>query len=128
MPLREVEEKFTRSEISCYSWRSQEQYWQFKKRIEKYDEPPPDEPPELELDEDEIDVDAIYASIEAKHSGRTAKPKKKPRKEYSGKYPQGLPDKFYNKEGEIDLSKVTGEEAFRYFAKLGIPLPVIKRF
>lgn len=41
--------------------------------------------------------------------------------------PEGLPDRFYNKDGEVDLRQVTGEEAYRYFSSMGIRLPVMGR-
>lgn len=38
--------------------------------------------------------------------------------------PQGMPDEFFDENGEINLSQVQGESARRYFEmKLGIPLP-----
>lgn len=39
--------------------------------------------------------------------------------------PENLPDKFFNDEGEVDLRRVTGEEARKYFSMLGMQLPVI---
>lgn len=41
------------------------------------------------------------------------------------KVPQGLPDHFYNKEGEVDLRQVTGEEAYKYMSSVGIKLPIM---
>lgn len=38
--------------------------------------------------------------------------------------PEGLPDKFFNEDGEIDLSKVTGAEARKYMGLIGIKLPI----
>lgn len=39
--------------------------------------------------------------------------------------PVPLPDKYFNSKGEVDLSKVTGEDARKYFVKfLGIELPI----
>lgn len=39
--------------------------------------------------------------------------------------PKWIPKKYFNDKGEIDLSKVTGEEAREYFIKfLGISFPV----
>lgn len=39
--------------------------------------------------------------------------------------PTGYPSHFYDSEGLLNLSKVTGVEAFNYFKSLGIVLPVI---
>lgn len=35
-----------------------------------------------------------------------------------------LPDRFFNEEGEVDLSKVTGRDAVQYLAAVGIHLPI----
>jgi hypothetical protein len=53
--------------------------------------------------------------------------------------PEGLPDKFYATEvvkdkfgkvmaspGEVNLSQVTGEEARKYMASIGMPFPVMR--
>lgn len=154
-----------------FSWRSQEQYWGFKRRMHKDD--PPDEDPYLDEIETEDavgdifdpaegedgfasnigsrtegwDIDKIYANIDKQYAkkkgyslnkvdraldGKAQKHKEKVvgrRKQYGGAVPSGLPAKFYDpKTGEIDLRKVTGDEARKYFALLGMPLPVIQRF
>lgn len=165
MPLREVEDKFTKSEIVMFSWRSQEQYWQFKNRMaagkdedeevtyEDADDPDDDEEvevpvPEAEADVDidalvkakrEINVDEIYAALDKKAARSLPQPKPKPKvkikktkrgrkREYDGVVPEGLPDKFYDPiTGEIDLRRVTGREAYKYFAAIGIRLPIMGR-
>jgi hypothetical protein len=90
MPLREIEERFTRSELVILAWRSQEQHYNLQKDMPK-------------------------------------KSKKGKRKMVYGPDdigPQGMPDEFFNEDGEIDLRKVKGEDARRYFEmKLGIPMP-----
>lgn len=170
LPLREVEAQFTKSEIAMFSWRSQEQYWNFKRRMNKHEQPV-DDPylDEIETDEPEdifdpaegedgfysnvgsqaegFDVDKIYANIDKQYAkkkgyslnkvdraldGKLPKQKEKVvgrRKQYSGNVPAGLPAKFYDpKTGEIDLRKVTGDDARKYFSALGIPLPVMNRY
>ena len=42
----------------------------------------------------------------------------------SGEIPANLPDRFFNEEGEVDLSKVTGNDAVKYLAAIGINVPV----
>jgi hypothetical protein len=38
--------------------------------------------------------------------------------------PEGMPNEFFNDDGELDLSKVPGEDARKYFeVRLGIPMP-----
>ena len=93
LPLREIRKRFTKSEIVLMGWRSQEQSFNFKKRMAKDD-------------------------AKSDTSG-------KKRKEYADAYgPEGMPDKYFNEEGDFDLSKVTGEEARAYLeGKLGISFP-----
>jgi hypothetical protein len=88
MPLREIEERFTKSELVLMAWRSQEMHHNLQKDM----------------------------------------PKKKGKKH--SKYgpddigPEGMPAHFFNEDGEIDLSRVKGEEARGYFERrLGIPMP-----
>jgi len=53
-------------------------------------------------------------------------PTGKRRKQYANAaVPAGLPDHFFNDEGEVDLSKVTGAEAYKYFMMQGVKLPMI---
>lgn len=48
----------------------------------------------------------------------------KKRKTYDGIGPEGMPDHFFDENGDFNLSKVRGEEARQYFERrLGIPLP-----
>lgn len=87
---REIEKKFTRSELILLAWRSQEISAQFAKDTEM---PPP--------------------------SG-------KKRKHYdNAQVPEGLPDHFYNEEGEVDLRQVTGKEAYQYLSRMGLKLPIM---
>jgi hypothetical protein len=39
---------------------------------------------------------------------------------------EGLPPRFYNKEGELDLRQVTGAEAFKLFQAQGMVFPIIR--
>lgn len=95
IPLREIRKRFTLSEIVFISWRSQEQAYNLKHSTDKGGKP----------------------------KTKTAKGGKA-RKEVDGYIPDGLPDHFFNDEGEVDLRQVKGEEARQYFAALGIQLPV----
>lgn len=96
MPLGEIRERFTTSEVVLMGWRSQEQAVQFKKRS----------------------------------GGSKGKQKGDSESYRQQKYgagdviPDGLPDEFFNAEGEVDLSKVTGREARKYMSLIGINLPV----
>lgn len=42
-----------------------------------------------------------------------------------GIIPEGLPKKFFNAEGEVDLRQVTGVEAWNFMRAQGITLPMI---
>jgi hypothetical protein len=86
---REIEKKFTRSELVILAWRSQE----------------------------------ISASFE-RQSGTTP-PTGKRNFHLGAQVPEGLPDKFYNKDGEVDLRQVTGEEAYKYMSAIGVKLPIM---
>ena len=39
--------------------------------------------------------------------------------------PYGLPEKFFNKEGELDLRQVTGAEALRFLRTQGVNVPFV---
>jgi len=95
MPLREIRERFTWSEIVLMGWRSAEQAHQLK--------------------------DKTPASLR-----KTATVSGKPRRHYGpgDMVPDNLPDRFFNEEGEVDLSKVTGRDAVQYLAKLGFHVPI----
>lgn len=96
MPLREIRERFTWSEIVLLGWRSAEQAHQLK--------------------------DKTPANL---RNTRTKAGGKKPRKHYEhGEIPDNLPDRFFNEEGEVDLSKVTGRDAVKYLQAIGINVPV----
>jgi hypothetical protein len=51
----------------------------------------------------------------------------KRKKNYAGQVPEGLPDHFYNEDGEIDLRQVTGAEAYKFLMAQGMKLPIIGR-
>jgi len=41
-----------------------------------------------------------------------------------GVLPEGLPNRFFNADGELDLRGVTGADAFRFFQAQGKTLPI----
>ena len=68
----------------------------------------------------------ISASLDKPKEDKTTETKKK--RFYSdAQVPQGLPDRFYNEAGEIDLRNVTGEEAYKFMMSQGIKLPIFGR-
>lgn len=87
------------------AWRSQEQAYQLKQR---YDTEP-------KTGGKRFDETASVSAKKKKGSKR--------RKDTDAQVPRGLPDRFYNEEGEVDLRQVTGDDAWNYFAAQGIKLP-----
>jgi hypothetical protein len=90
MPLSEIEEKFTLSEMAIMSWSSQEH----------------------------------MAGLEKRSVNRPTRTKESNTKQNKT---ESLPEHFYNEEGEIDLRRVTGKEAYRFLSSQGIKIPIIKR-
>jgi hypothetical protein len=71
-----------------------------------------------------------WRSQEQHHNLNKDIPKTKGKPEKMSRYgedeigPQGMPAHFFDENGEINLSKVKGEEARRYFeTRLHIPMP-----
>jgi ribosomal protein S18 len=111
MPLTQIEEIFTTSELAMMAWTSQEQSADLEKTSKKKKsirQPRRKSPEELlaeDLTGEEID------DIE----------------EIEYERPRTLPNKYYNEDGEVDLSKLTGKEAVSYLAKRGMHfLPIFK--
>lgn len=50
-----------------------------------------------------------------------------PNHEPDGHVPGNLPKRFYDKEGNVNLTQVTGDDALKYFAAQGIKLPIFPR-
>ena len=128
MPLKEIRKKFTYSELAILAWRSQEQRIQMHRRIHGDEEPQrqyEDEPQSLE----DIPEDVIRGKkkvVKEKLKVVTTRSGKK-RKDYGGAIPANLPDRFFDENGDLNLSRVTGEEAYKFFAAQGIKLPVMPR-
>jgi len=101
MPLAEVRDKFTLSEMVIMSWRGQEQYWQMKAKT--------GERPRRKKEEEETDSPFV-----SKRTKKTIEKEKGDRVMYDDPSIDNLPDRFFNEEGEFDLSKVTGPEAVKY--------------
>ena len=89
MPLREIEDKFTTSEIVITSWRSQEMSASFDKKNKR------------------------LTKTEAPSETRKAY--------------EGLPPKFFNEEGDLDLRKVSSAEGYKFLRALGFVIPIMSR-
>lgn len=100
LPMREIGERFTKSELYMIAWRSQEQHHHIMLKMKKWNKGR-----QSHEVSDDSGVGSRYGANDI--------------------IPEGLPDHFYNKNGEVDLSQVTGKEAFKYMSALGIPFPVI---
>lgn len=96
MSKREIDKKFTRSEMAILGWRSQEISASLQKQS-----------------------DGVTTSNTDTQVGRKSR-----RRQQDG-VPENLPDHFYNENGEVDLRQVTGAEAYKYFQKQGIRLPLV---
>ena len=108
MPLEEVRERFTISEMALISWRSQEQYWQMKVRLGNRDK---------------------KKKVTAKDSKVIAELKKKSggkRIQYGDRYVDSMPDEWFNEDGELDMRLMPGREAVKYMnarsKEIGLPL------
>jgi hypothetical protein len=117
--LEEIRDRFTWSEIVLMGWRSQEQVYKMKLRMDKGKEEDDDERSDYE-DEDET----AKIEVEKKKLVVKKKPKKKRKKQYDGHVPEGLPDRFYDENGEVNLSKVELKDALKYLNGMGFRFPV----
>jgi hypothetical protein len=109
LPLNEIRKRFRLSEMVILAWRSQEQVHRMKRRYPtSRRRSVPDETPS-----------ALGDNV---GTGRQKKSRTS-----DAFMPEGLSAKYFNEEGELDLRRVTGREAYRYFQSIGIQLPIIQR-
>lgn len=113
MPLEEIRDRFTKSERVMIAWRSQEQYWQMKKKM----------------------GDRPRGRKRATEPGKKGKEVriKGQRIQYNDSMVDSMPDKFFNEEGELDMRLMTGQQAVAYMnaksKEMGLPLfPVVGGF
>lgn len=110
LPLREIQEKFTKSELVIMGWRSAEMSYKMRLKM-KRTEPPPDEPDDGEVDRPRF--------------AETERPRRVKRKEYAdADVPANLPDRMIDEEGEVNLSKSTLRDAVQYMNAIGIKMPI----
>lgn len=98
--MRELEEKYTVSDFFVIAWRSQEVSHNMKVRFGDKPKPPKKK---------KVDAPAKDVPLEK----RVVDP--------------DLPDHYFNETGELDLRKVTGAEAWKYFSEQGVNLPIIEK-
>lgn len=102
LPLREIQEKFCKSELVLMGWRSQEQSYKMR----------------LKLDRPSEEEESVEQSVIEEPRRRRGK-----KTYYDADVPEGLPDRLYNEEGEVDLSKGTLKDAVKYMNAIGIKIP-----
>lgn len=106
-PLREIQDRFTKSELVILGWRSAEQAYKMRLRMHRPSKDEDDDKPVFEGE----------AKTEAKAEGK--------KKTYAdADTPENLPDRFYDEEGEVNLSKTTLRDAVQYMNAIGIKMPV----
>lgn len=121
--MREIKRKFTRSELAIMSWRSREQSAAMAKNRHK----PVDriEQPKTILGE--------LPDYGLQHKSVSRPASKVIEHEDSYELPSdinngvAIPKTFFNDEGDLDLSKVTGPQAVKYLNGLGLRIPTIFR-
>lgn len=101
----EIRERYTWSEVVLMGWRSQEQSYNFDQRSKSKGKGK-----QKEVTEED---DPSW---------------KKQRPEYTpGEVPEGLPDRFFDEEGQVNLSKVNSRDALQYMSAQGIKIPMMGR-
>jgi len=127
MPIWEIEEKFTKSEIALVGWRSTETSYNLRKGMEKSKE-----------EGEKKNRSLLEAGRRLTVQERLSKQMLSEVSELDGGEPeptaidtkkkattQKLVDKLRNSEGEMDMRKATGAEARKIFEQLGMPLPIM---
>jgi hypothetical protein len=104
LSLREVERRFTKSELFLVAWRSQEVHHNIFDKEHAIVE--------------ETDDEKLERFLNRQQGG--GRKEKIPA-------PQGVPKKFLNADGEVDLRQVTGEEAYQFLARQGMALPIMHK-
>lgn len=116
MSKRELEAKFTKSELFIVAWRSREVAWHLQESQndkKKYKQNDDEEPLPKWSD--------VSSEREMRYKKQRRRPKIDPR------LPANLPDHFFNEEGELDLRGVKGHEAWKFLASQGLKLPIMQR-
>jgi hypothetical protein len=94
MPLTEIEERFTKSDLAVVGWRSQETSYLMDKKT--------------------------------KRGSAAVGPGEEARDYFNDpNLPTGMPGRFFNKEGELDLRGVTGDDALKFLKMQGVNVPFV---
>lgn len=108
LPLHEINDRFTKSELYIVAWRSQEQHYHLKKRMKH--------------------TDNAYPKVgdRRRYGANDIIPEGLPDKFYAKDIVRDKFGKVMASPGEINLSQVTGEEARRYMSSIGMPFPEMR--
>jgi hypothetical protein len=121
MPLREIRKRFTFSEMALMSWRSREMSANMARGR-----------PIAEATEAVRTTTKELPDYGLQHQ-RQSNPSHVIEHEDSYELPKEinngvkLPKLLFNKEGDLDLSKVTGPQAVMYLNALGLKIPTVMR-
>ena len=110
-PMREIKEKYTKSDLTILAWQSKLQTYNMTKGMKSTNK----------------------VSVSSDQDEETVAPAGIKETEEAYVLPAGVNNgvpikkKFFDKDGEIDLRQVTGEEAAAYIRGVGIPLAIVPR-
>jgi len=108
MSMDEIEEKFTKSELIIMSWTSQEQAAGLEEETKR----------KRSSIKSKTQLQELTEELSGKEIENTSPVRTQ----------EGLPDNYYNEEGEVDLRKVSGKEAVRLLSAMGMHfMPMMKR-
>lgn len=103
LPLKEIYARFTRSEVMLLGWRSAEMAHNMRAT-------PPQQPAAV--------PQGAYAGVTSEQRRQL--------EVIEEQLGPTLIAKLENEEGQVDMRKLTGPEALRYMAAMGMPVPVVE--
>lgn len=126
MPLREIEDKFTKSELVLVAWSSQEKYHNMLKKMDDSKAAGHEEAQKtLELARKTAD-ERLQSEVKklVEEGVHTAGNSGDELVSVPG-FDIKVPKKYVNENGELDMRKMPGSVARRFMAAQGIELPVM---
>lgn len=107
MPLHEIEERFTKSELGILGWHSQERLAQMRNKTKSTRE-------------------KVEQAVAPKDTKRTVADQVRDAMAKKTKAQSlGVPPELINEEGDLDLRLATGAQAYSYLNSIGMKLPVV---
>lgn len=112
--MREIRKRYTKSDLTLLAWDSQQKAYNMSKRFadSRRTALPEDRKSQQALtgiNSRIVETDTMYLMPEEINNGVP------------------IPKKFFDEEGNLDLSRGTGEEVRRYMEALGVSLPPIMK-